>query len=246
MQFLPYVIMSLLAILFGQVIAHLNKKLPPVVSEEITYKEYFSTFKEGFKFDFKYSLIFLALFNLLIYFNGNNVMSYLYAIIISSLAIVVSVDIRFQLIPDECHFIILVPGIINFILNIGNWWSYLLGALVGGLIFGILNLLALLILKKEGMGFGDVKLMAALGFMFGLKNILVIALVAFFVGAIVGVVILIIKRKEGNAYMAFGPFIALGAVVLMFVPADYIIDLYIIFCSNLGTKITDMIFYFAK
>ena len=41
MQFLPYVIMSLLAILFGQVIAHLNKKLPPVVSEEITYKEYF-------------------------------------------------------------------------------------------------------------------------------------------------------------------------------------------------------------
>ena len=69
MQFLPYVIISLLAILFVQVIAHLNKKLPPVVSEEITYKEYFSTFKEGFKFDFKYSLIFLALFNLLIYFN---------------------------------------------------------------------------------------------------------------------------------------------------------------------------------
>lgn len=246
MNFLPYIVVSLIAILFGQVVAHLNKKLPPVVSDEITYKEFFKNLNKNFKVDIKYSLIFLILFNLLIYFNGSNITTYLYLIILFSLAMVVSIDIRFQLIPDESHIIILFAGIINFFLNLENWWSYILGAIVGGLIFWLLNLIALIILKKEGMGFGDVKLMASLGFMFGIKNILVIALVAFFAGAIVGIIILIVKRKEGNAYMAFGPFIALGAVTLMFVPADIIIDLYIIFCSNLGTKITDIIFYFMK
>lgn len=246
MQCVPYIVMSLLAIIFGQLVGHLNKKLPPVVCEEITYKEYFKTFKNDFKIDIKYTIIFLAIYNLLIYFLGNNVTSYLYTLVIAALAIVVSVDFRFQLIPDETHIMILIPGIINFILNLENFASYLLGALVGGAIFWIINLIALLILKKEGMGFGDVKLMAALGLMFGLKNILVIALVAFFIGAIVGAIILIVKRKEGNAYMAFGPFIVLGALILMFVPADYIIDLYIIFCSNLGTKITDFIFLFMK
>lgn len=246
MQYIPYIVMSILAIIFGQLVGQLNKKLPPVVCEKITYKEYYKTFFTDFKIDFKYTIIFLILYNSFIYFLGNNVTSYLYTIIIVALTIVFYVDIKYQLIPDETHIIILLAGLINFILNINNWWSYLLGAFVGGAIFWLLNLLTLAILKKEGMGFGDVKLMASLGFMFGIKGIIVIALIAFFIGAIVGVFILIIKRKEDSAYMPFGPFIALGAIILMFTGAQYIIELYIIFCSFIGNKITDIIFLIMK
>ena len=56
------IIPIILAIILGQVVRHLNKKMPPVVSEEITYKEFFSTLKYDFKIDIKYTLILLLTF----------------------------------------------------------------------------------------------------------------------------------------------------------------------------------------
>ncbi|MEG0872412.1 MAG: A24 family peptidase [Clostridia bacterium] len=240
---IPYILMSILAIIFGQIVAHLNKKLPPVVSEEITYKEFFKTFKENFKIDIKYSMIFLVAFNMLIYFLGNIPYSYLYAVLIACLGIVFSVDYHYRLIPDEAHIIIVILAIINLVFNLNMWWSYILGGIIGGAIFWGLGLISLLILKKEGMGFGDVKLMASLGFLFGIKYILVIALVAFFLGAIVGGAILIFKKKDSDGYIPFGPFIVIATVIVLFVPADYIINIYITFCSWLGMKMSDIIYF---
>ena len=242
MNVLPYVIMSVLAILFGQITKHLNKKMPPVVSEEISYKEFFASLKSDFKFDIKYTLIYLALFNALVYFVGNVYSIYLYAVIIFALMLVFSIDFRYQLIPDECHIIIGVCGIINIFFNLSSWWTYLVGAVIGGLIFYLLGLLALLIFKKEGMGFGDVKLMAALGLFFGMKSILVIALVSFIFGAIIGGILLIAKKKDGGSYIPFGPFIVIGAIILMFVPSDAIIDIYINFCTWLGNVMFSWIY----
>ena len=132
MEFIPYIIISIIAVFFGQIAAHLNKKLPPVVSEEITYKEFFKTLKNDFKIDIFYSLIFLILFNLLIYFVGNTYTSYVYAIVIFALSITFSVDLRYKLIPDEVHIIIAFAGIINLIFNFSNFFDYILGAIVGG------------------------------------------------------------------------------------------------------------------
>ncbi len=53
-----YVFASIIAIVFGQVSLHLNKKLPPVVAEEITYKEFFKSLKSDFKIDIFYTIIF--------------------------------------------------------------------------------------------------------------------------------------------------------------------------------------------
>ena len=244
MQYLPYIIMSALAIIMGQAVHHLIRKMPPVVAEEITYKEFFNTLFKDYKIDIICSLIFLILFNSFIYFIGNNLTSYLYVIVTTALMLAFAIDYKYQLIPDETHLIILVAGIINFIVNINLWWDYLLGALIGGGIFWGLGLLSLLIFKKEGMGFGDVKLMASLGFMFGIKYTLVITLVSFFLGAIVGGTLLIIKKKDADGYIPFGPFIAIAAVMLMFIPADVIIDIYIGFCSWLGMKMTDVVYFF--
>ena len=227
MVILNYVITSIVAILLGQITTHLNKKLPPIAKDEITYKQLFATITKDFKFEIKYSIIYLVLFNVLLYFVGASVRFYLYLIVICALAIETSVDSRFRVIPDEVHIIILLAGIINLVFDFKNVISYVFGALIGGGIFLGLALLSLLILRKEGMGYGDVKLMLSLGFFFGAKNILVITLISFVFGAIIGGVILIVNKNKTDGYIPFGPFIAIGALIVMFVPADAIIGIYI-------------------
>lgn len=241
-----YIISSIIAIVLGQLAGHLNKKLPPVVSEEITYKEFFKSLKNGFRIDLLFSIVFLIIFNLLLYFNGFSVTVVLYFLTVFALSLAFSIDFKYQLIPDEVDILIGICGIINLVLNISNWWDYLIGAAIGGAIFYFLNLIALLILKKEGMGLGDVKLMAALGFLFGIKNILVITLVSFFIGAIIGIIVMIIKRKEKEEYIAFGPFIVIATILLMFTGADIIIEIFISFCSSLGFMITDFIYWLME
>lgn len=243
---IAYISAIILAIIFGQIAGHLNKKLPPVVSERISYKEFFSTLTNDFKIDIAFSIIFVILFNAIVFFNGNNLSSYLYMIITFALSLAFCIDLKYQLIPDEVHILITICGLVNIIFEFSNWWNFLLGALIGGGIFYLLNLIALIILKKEGMGFGDVKLMASLGFMFGIKNILVITLVSFFIGAIIGIIVMIVKRKEKEEYIAFGPFIVIATILLMFVKSDIIIEIFISFCSFLGFAISDIIYWIIE
>ena len=193
MEIIKYVAVAIIMAIFGQVVKHLNKKMPPVVSEEITYKEFFKSLKSDFKIDIKYSLILIVLSCLTVYFKGINVSSCLYMLAYPMLMIVFSIDYRFQLIPDEAHVWFGVLGLIQMLCDLSNWHTYLLGALIGGGIFLAIAGFAILVLRKEGMGFGDVKLMASLGFLFGMKNILAITLVSFFIGAIIGGALLILK-----------------------------------------------------
>lgn len=237
-----YVIFALLAIILGQIVAHLNLKMPPVVAEEITYKEFFQSLGKDFKIDFKYSLILLIIFEGIMYTCGNSYISYLYAILVATLMIVFSIDYRFQLIPDEVHFVIVALGVINLIMNLNLWYTYLIGAAIGGLIFYGLSFLSVIIFKKEGMGFGDVKLMAALGFLFGIKKILVITLVSFFIGAIIGGILLIMNRKKVDSYIPFGPFIVVATLIIIFVDTNDIIELYIGLCSWISIAISDVMF----
>ena len=72
------------------------------------------------------------------------------------------------------------------------------------------------------MGFGDVKLMGALGLFFGLSNIIVITLLSFLIGAILSIVLLATKLKKMDEYIPFGPFIVLGTFISMFVPFEVI------------------------
>lgn len=239
---IEYVIFAILAVILGQIVAHLNLKMPPVVSEEISYAEFFKNLKTDFKIDLKYSLVLLIIFEGIIYILGYTYMSYIYAILVAVLMIVFSIDFRFQLIPDEAHVVIVLLGIINLIMNLSLWYQYLIGAAIGGFIFYGLSLLSVVIFKKEGMGFGDVKLMAALGFLFGIKNILVITLVSFFLGAIIGSILLILNRKKADSYIAFGPFIVIATIIIIFVDSSDIIDVYIGLCSWISMGMTDIMF----
>ena len=72
------------------------------------------------------------------------------------------------------------------------------------------------------MGFGDVKLMGALGLYFGLSNIIAITLLSFLIGAILSIILLITKIRKIDEYIPFGPFIVLGTFISIFVPFEII------------------------
>ena len=72
------------------------------------------------------------------------------------------------------------------------------------------------------MGFGDVKLMGALGLLFGLSNIIIITLLSFLIGAVLSILLLITRIKKSNEYIPFGPFIVLGTFISMYVPFETI------------------------
>jgi len=103
--------------------------------------------------------------------------------------------------------------------------SSLIGAVVGYLSLWAVYHLFRLATGKEGMGYGDFKLLAAIGAWLGLKMLLPTILVSALVGAVVGAVILVVKGRDKGTPIAFGPFLAAaGWIMLMCGPA--IVDRY--------------------
>jgi len=97
------------------------------------------------------------------------------------------------------------------------------GMAIGGIIFFILTILGGFIFGKETMGFGDVKMMAALGLYFGFEGIIAVSIIAFLIAAIYSIVLLIIQKIKHNdvvEYIAFGPFIVISSFIVMFVPLE--------------------------
>jgi len=91
-----------------------------------------------------------------------------------------------------------------------------LGILLGG---GSLFLVAVVyefLTKKEGMGGGDVKLLAMLGAFLGWKAVLPIIFVSSLLGTLVGVPVMLAKGADGKLAIPFGPFLAGGAVIWLF------------------------------
>jgi len=135
----------------------------------------------------------------------------------SAMVVVTFIDLEHQIIPD----VISLPGIVAgfifsfFIPQIG-WLNSLIGIVVGG---GSLWLVASgyeLLTKKEGMGGGDIKLLAMMGAFFGWKAIPFIIFVSSLVGSVIGVTVMLIRKKDAKLAIPFGPFLALGAVLYIF------------------------------
>ncbi len=135
----------------------------------------------------------------------------------AALIVITFIDIDYQIIPD----VISLPGIplcflaAVFVMGV-PFLESLIGILVGG---GILYVIAVgyeWIAKREGMGGGDIKLLAMLGAFFGWKSLLFIVLCSSLTGAIVGVTLMLIQRQDMKYAVPFGPFLALGAVAYFF------------------------------
>jgi leader peptidase (prepilin peptidase)/N-methyltransferase len=137
------------------------------------------------------------------------------------------IDIDHQLLPDELTFFVLWSGLFASLFSVfTDPVSSIIGALAGYLSLWLVFHIFRLLTGKEGMGYGDFKLLAAMGAWMGWQMLPLIILLSSLVGAIIGVTMIAFKRHQASKPMPFGPFIALaGWVALLW--GDQIIDTYL-------------------
>jgi leader peptidase (prepilin peptidase)/N-methyltransferase len=142
---------------------------------------------------------------------------FLYYAFTCAMVVVAFIDLEFQIIPDEINLPFLVLGVAASFLTRLGWVSSLVGVLVGG---GTLVVTALIYLKatgREGMGAGDFKLVAMMGAFLGWKGILLVIFLASLVGALTGVMLMLVFRMSRKTPIPFGSFLApVGVFVLFF------------------------------
>lgn len=135
----------------------------------------------------------------------------------SALVVITFIDIEHQIIPDEISLSGIVIGFIfSFFLKGHNWLNSLLGILLGG---GSLLFVAYAYQRltgKEGMGGGDIKLLAMMGAFLGWKSIPFIVFASSLVGSVVGVSLMLIQKKDTKLAIPFGPYLAFGALLYIF------------------------------
>ncbi|MFA6437638.1 MAG: prepilin peptidase [Candidatus Paceibacterota bacterium] len=105
----------------------------------------------------------------------------------------------------------LVP-ISNLSLSNSHFINHLLFAIIGLAFFGIIILLT----RGKGMGIGDMKLAFFMGLVLG-EKLLIALYFAFVVGALVGIILILFKKKKLNSMVPFGPFLVVATILLMLV-----------------------------
>ena len=135
-------------------------------------------------------------------------------------------DFKLQIIPNRLNLTIFEVGLVFTFLygmsNVAIAINMALGMIAGAGIFLLITLLGGVFYGKEAMGFGDVKLMGAIGLFFGLSNIIIITLLSFLIGAILSIFLLLSKIRKTDEYIPFGPFIVIASFISMYVPFETI------------------------
>lgn len=136
--------------------------------------------------------------------------SIIYCAIISILITVSLIDLKHKIIPDSLNITGAIVGIIFIIITKSSILNKLAGAFIG------LGLFLAIAVITNAMGGGDIKLMAVLGLMFGVKGVLFITLFSFVLGAVISLILIAVKIKSRKDEIPFGPFISLSALIYIF------------------------------
>lgn len=217
-----YVLFAFIGGFIGQVIDYLN--IVFLNERKVISKESFKKYKETFKVNYQLIVVNSCLYVALLYKFGMNLDFLRFAILTPMLISAFIVDYKIQIIPNRLNFTMFEVGIIfAFIFGIQNLnlaKDMFLGMIAGGGIFLLITLIGGLIAGKEAMGLGDVKLMGALGLFFGWYKILIISVLAFLIGAIISIIVLIVRKNREDGYIPFGPFIVVATFITIFVPTN--------------------------
>jgi len=138
-----------------------------------------------------------------------------------TIAALTFIDFDTQLLPDGMTLPLLWAGLLaNMFELFVPLKTAVIGAVAGYLALWSVYWLFKLIRGKEGMGYGDFKLLAALGAWLGWQMLPLIVLLSSVVGAAVGIVLIVFKGRDHSVPLAFGPYLAIaGANALFFGPA---------------------------
>ena len=131
------------------------------------------------------------------------------------------IDLDTQLLPDDITLPLLWLGLL-FNLNGGftDIQSAIIGAVVGYLILWIVYWVFKLATGKEGMGYGDFKMLAAIGAWFGWTMLPAVILLSSIAGSIIGIGLIIFAKKGRDTAIPFGPYLALGGIAALFYGAQ--------------------------
>jgi prepilin signal peptidase PulO-like enzyme (type II secretory pathway) len=144
-----------------------------------------------------------------LYFPGSFIDKGLAIGVIACLIAIFLADIKYQIIPDE---ILIVLGIISLWFAKNNMPDHIIAAAFLGSLFYLLYFLT----KKRGMGFGDVKFSIIIGLLLGVKAGLIAIYLSFLIGGIIGIILLVAKAKKLKSKIAFGPFLIVGVILMLF------------------------------
>lgn len=219
---LYYFFIGLFGLLVGQLTDWVTIRMQehkPVISKEF-YREYIKNISLNYKFMYITAIIYMILLFLL----GWDIDLIKYLIIAPLLISAFAIDYKEQIIPNRLTLALFEIGLLFAFIggteNLSFLIDRLLGLAIGGGIFLIITLIGGFIAGKEAMGFGDVKLMGALGIIFGAYNIIIISILSFLLAAIISIVLIASKKKKSSEYIPFGPFIVIATFMVILVPQN--------------------------
>lgn len=148
----------------------------------------------------------------------------IYFAFIACLLVITFIDIDYQIIPN----IISLPGIgvffvASFAVSEVTIIDSILGIIAGGGILFLVAWIFNIVTGREGMGQGDMKLMAMIGALVGWKGVLVTIFLSSLIGSLVGLMVMIIQKSDMKMAIPFGPFLAIGSICHVFFGPEMIL-----------------------
>ncbi len=146
---------------------------------------------------------------------------FIYFVFVAALVVVIFIDFHHMIIPDVISLSGIALGFgLSFVNPLVTWQQSGLGILLGG---GSLYLIAAsyyLVTKREGMGGGDIKLLAMIGAFLGWQSLPFVVFSSSVLGAVAGFTIIICQRNKGNkagkTAIPYGPFLSIGSIFYLF------------------------------
>ena len=233
-----YVVIAILGTISGKLANWANYRLPE--QKKVLSIDFFRKQKQ-YKENYLVILANIILYVLILHKFGiqstitANLELIKYLLLTPMLLSVFVIDCKLQIIPNRLNLTIFETGLIIAFLsgwsNIAITINMLLGMLAGSGIFLLITLISKLILGKDGVGLGDVKLIGAIGLFFGLTNTVVISIISFILAAILSIILLITKRKKAEEHLSFGPFIVIASIISILVPLNTILNILVKICT---------------
>lgn len=189
-----------------------NVELFPIIKFIRNREKCFNATKGFFSRYFLLEFASAGIFFLCYYFFGFGAGFIKYTVLLELLLVISVIDLRMGIVPNRfVLFIFLWVFLWQFIWPYLSMESALTGFISGGALFYVIALAS-----KGGMGGGDIKLMAVLGFAAGWPYVLVLFILSFILGALVGSLLLITKKRVLKDSLPFAPFLSLGFLLTTF------------------------------
>lgn len=162
------------------------------------------------------------LLNAFIYFfvyikYGWNFETLVFALLCSLVIWIAVIDIYHYVIPNEAVLLGLSIGIVYYIVQIisgsNNYWSPIVSMFAGPMFYIFTYIISFAITKQEGIGGGDIKLMAPIGLILGLKLNILVIIISIIIAGIISSILFFTKIKNRHDVIPFGPFISLATVI---------------------------------